>query len=196
MEATTRCTAFRSSGWAVAFGDLRDCCAAAARDVLDCTPRLARGQHAGDTFVAAGVFWTPLVSTFGLGLRLSLCLPTPTIVVIFPGNSGEHVEQHAVDRFEHTPSELIAGIGGHDPRRRQVQRHDPDATGRQLGFQPFPVSGREPRQPVDLFYQQDVAGLGVGQQPEQFRPSQLGARLVLGVPGRLCVPKTSSELMA
>src|ERR1700731_1686401 len=60
---------FRSSGWAVAFGDLRNGPAAAARDVLDCTPRLARGQHAGDTFVTADVFWTPLVSTFGLGLR-------------------------------------------------------------------------------------------------------------------------------
>jgi hypothetical protein len=63
-----------SGGWAVAFGDLRDGCAAAARDVLDCTPRLTGGQHAGDTFVAAGVFWTPLVSAFGLGLRLALCL--------------------------------------------------------------------------------------------------------------------------
>src|SRR5450755_3651548 len=102
-----------SSGWAVAFGDLRDGRAAAARDVLDCTPRLTGGQHACDPFVAARVFWTTLVFTFRLGLRLSLCLPTPTIVVIFPGNSGEHVEQHAIDRFEHAACELVAGIGGH-----------------------------------------------------------------------------------
>ena len=46
------------------------------------------------------------------------------------------------------------------------------------------LRGGQAGQAVDLLNQQDVTGLRVGQKPKQFRPSQLGAGLVLDVPGR------------
>jgi len=49
---------------------------------------LARGQHAGDTFVAAVSSGRPLYRPSGLGLRLALCLPASAIVIVFPGNSA------------------------------------------------------------------------------------------------------------
>jgi hypothetical protein len=86
--------------------DLRNRCAAAACRVLDSGPRHAGAQHASDAGKALGVSWTALVAT--LGLRLSLTLPAAAVVVILARHRGEHVEQHAVDSFEHAAGELIA----------------------------------------------------------------------------------------
>src|ERR1700733_15185994 len=46
-----------------------------------------------------------------------------------------------------------------------------------LGF------SQSPRQPVDLFDKQDIAIMGICEQPKENRARQLGAGLVLFVPG-------------
>jgi hypothetical protein len=53
----------------------------------------------------------------------------------------------------------------------------------ELGLELFPIASREPREPVDLLDKQDIAIMGIGEQPEENRAGQLGAGLVLFVPG-------------
>jgi hypothetical protein len=53
----------------------------------------------------------------------------------------------------------------------------------QLGLQFLPVARREARQTVNLLDQQDVTGLRIVEQSEQLGARQLGAALVLDVPG-------------
>jgi hypothetical protein len=52
----------------------------------------------------------------------------------------------------------------------------------ELGLELFPIACREARQPVDLLDKEDVAIMSVGQKPEENRPRQLGAGLVLFLP--------------
>jgi hypothetical protein len=68
---------------------------------------LLRRDHAGDAVIAPGVFWAPLVAAFSFGLGLPLRLATPPVIIVLTRYRGEHVEQHAVDGFEHSAGELI-----------------------------------------------------------------------------------------
>jgi hypothetical protein len=68
-----------------ALGNLGNGCAAAARRVLDRSPGLTNGEHAGDTVVAFRIFRAAPIATLRLGLGLTLCLPAAPIVV---GRSG------------------------------------------------------------------------------------------------------------
>jgi len=127
------------------FGDLRDGRAAAAGRVLYRSPGMLGLQHLCDANVALLVFRPALVDASWLRLGLTFCLPTTTIFVILASDSRGHVEQHAVDRVEHARGELIAVAGCHDPRRRQIERHDADALGRKLGLKLLPVAIGETR---------------------------------------------------
>jgi hypothetical protein len=147
-------------------------------------PRTApSGEHASDPVVALRILWASLVASFRLCLGLTLRLPAAAIDVILAGHRGEHIEQHAVDGFEHAPGELIAGIGGHHPRRRQIQRHHPHAARRHFRFQAFPVLRCQARETVDLLDQENIARMRIREQPEQLGPGELGTNFVLDIPG-------------
>jgi hypothetical protein len=133
------------SGGPLALGDLRDRRAAAACRGLDAIPGLAGCDHARDSVIALGILGPATIEALGLGLGDALRLATPAIVVIFAGDSGEHVEQHRVDRVEHTRGEVVTVAGRHDPACRQVERDDSDALGGELVLEPLPVAGRETR---------------------------------------------------
>src|SRR6516165_12065031 len=97
------------------FGDLRNSRAAAAGRVLYQSPGMLGLQHLCDANVALLVFRPALVDASRLRLGLTFCLPAPTILVILASDSGEHIEQHAVNRIEHARVELTAVAGCHDP---------------------------------------------------------------------------------
>ena len=96
-------------------GDLRDGGAAAAGSGLYRAPGLPARNHACDAVIALGIFWAALVAAFSFGLGLPLRLPAAPVVIVLAGDRREHVEQHAVDRFEHAAGELVASLGGHHP---------------------------------------------------------------------------------
>jgi hypothetical protein len=87
-----------------------------------------------------------------------------------------------VDRLEHSAGELIADGGGHHPRCGQIERDDADALGRELCLQFLPVGGREVQQPVDLFDEEHVAGVGIVEKAEQFGSRHLPTALILDIP--------------
>src|ERR1700722_9751115 len=99
-------------------GDLCDGRSAASRGGLYTAPGLLGFDHLSDAGVALYVLRTAFVEAvcfrFGLALRLS----ASPVVVILSGNGGEHIEQHAVDRFEHAGGELVGGLRCHQPRCR------------------------------------------------------------------------------
>jgi len=120
-------------------------------------------------------------------------LGAPSIVIVLPGDRSEHVEQHTVDCLKHAPREFV-GVGGcHHPRRWQVQRHDAQAPRREFGPEAFPVCRGEAGQAIDLLDEEDVAGLRVRDKPEQLRPDQLGAALVLDIAGGDLQPALGDE---
>src|SRR6185312_13251347 len=96
-----------------------------------CAPGLARGDHAADTVIAFGVRWTAFVAALCLGFSLPLRLAPAAIVVILSCHCGEHIEQHAIDGFEHA-GELVSVRGGHHPRRPQIEGDDADMLRGQL----------------------------------------------------------------
>jgi len=51
----------------------------------------------------------------------------------------------------------------------------------------------EAGQPVDLLDEETVALMGISQKPEQLRPGELGATLVLNVPSHNLEPVLGSE---
>lgn len=81
-----------------------------------------------------------------LSPRLPLRLPSPPIVVIFPSNSGEHVEQHRADRFEHACGEFVGAGRRHRPRGRPIERDDGY---RVLPSRPGASAGTETGEPVN-----------------------------------------------
>ena len=179
--------------YAATLRDLGNGAAAAAGRALDRVPRLAGGDHAGDLGVALGVLGTALVVAFGLRLGLALRLTAAAIVIVLASDGGEHVEQHAVDGLEHPACELVADPTRHRPARRQVERDDADTLGGKLSPECFPVRCSEAGQPVDLLEEETVALMGISQKPEQLRPGELGATLVLNVPSHNLEPVLGSE---
>jgi hypothetical protein len=161
-------------------GDLSDRRSAAACCRLNCRPRQAGAQHSGNAGVAVFVFWPAAIGAGRFGLDDALRLAPTAVVIVLARDSGEHVEHHGVERGEHARRELVAW-GGKLPARRLTDtdwrklRAELDA--RQVRV----VALDLPRQAVDLLDQQHVARLGVRQQAEELRPSQLRARLVLGI---------------
>jgi len=115
-------------------GNLRDRRPAAARSPLDGSPGLPHGEHAPDPVIPLRILRPALVAPLGLRLGLTLCLPPTPIIVILTSDRREHVEQHAVDGFEHARGEFVGGVGRHHPRRRQIQRDDPHATAESKTF--------------------------------------------------------------
>jgi hypothetical protein len=63
--------------------------------------------------------------------------------------------------------EVVASLVRHDPACRQVDGDHADPLLCKLGFQSFPVIGRQTGQPVNLLDHEDIAALGIGEQPEQ-----------------------------
>ena len=135
----------------------------------------------------------PLYLPFGLRLGLALRLTGAAIVIVLASDGGEHVEQHAVDGLEHPACELFADPTRHRPARRQVERDDADTLGGKLSLECFPVRCSEAGQPVDLLDEETVALMGISQKPEQLRPGELGATLVLNVPSHNLEPVLGSE---
>ena len=95
-----------------------------------------------------------------------------TILVILAGHSGQHVEQHAVDRVEHARRELIAIAGCHDPTRRQIESDDPHLARREFGPQLFPIRSREARQSINLLGSPTVPTRNKVQSPPPLPPTR------------------------
>jgi hypothetical protein len=79
-----------------------------------------------------------------------LRLTATAVLVILPGDGGEHIEHHAVDGVEHARGEVIGLRGRHHPGRREVKSNDADMAGRKLRLETLPVGRGEAREPVDL----------------------------------------------
>src|ERR1700754_4981330 len=82
-------------------GDPGDSAATAPYRPLNNTPRHTRFEHAGNPLVTGNILRTTMISAFDLSLGLALCLSAAPIVTVFARDRGEHVQQHAVDRFRH-----------------------------------------------------------------------------------------------
>lgn len=143
-----------------ALGNLGNCRSTATRRGLNSRPRHARAQHSSYAGVPVYILGPAAVDAFRLSPRNALCLATPTVLVILPGDRGEHVEQHGIDGGKHTGRELIAGRS-HLPGCRQVERHDANLLNVQFGSQLAPVRVSQSREAVNLLDQKHVARLGV-----------------------------------
>src|SRR4051794_13202803 len=66
-----------------------------------------RRRACGQYRVFRAVFWPTSMPTLGFSLRLALGHSAAAILVIFSGDSSEHVEHHDFDRAEHAGGELI-----------------------------------------------------------------------------------------
>jgi hypothetical protein len=83
-----------------------------------------------------------LPSAFGSCLPLGLA--RAAIDVILARHSGKHVEHHCVDSDEHPAGEFVTWRGKL-PRYLQIERHDTNLSGVDLGAQLPPVSTRQAR---------------------------------------------------
>lgn len=115
--------------------------------------------------------------------RGALGLAPATILVVLARDRGEDVEHHVVHGREHAGCERVLRRG-ETPRGRQIERDDADLPRLDLGAQLHPVRRGEAGQAVDLFDKKDVAGLAVGEEPEELGPIELRTALVLDVARR------------
>ena len=117
----------------------------AAGSLLDGAIGRASTQHSGDLGVALGVLGAADVLALCFGLCLALYLAAATVFVILAGDGSQHVEQHAIDRFEHPRCEVVDLTRRHGPAGRQIERDDADLAGCPLCLETIPVGGAETR---------------------------------------------------
>ena len=98
------------------------------------------------------------IVTVTLRLGDPLRLSAASVVIVFAGDGGQHVEQHGVDGCEHAGRELIGGRR-QLPACRQVERDYADLLGVEFRAELPPVGIGQARQPIDLLDQQDIPRL-------------------------------------
>ena len=110
--------------------------------MLNLRPARAFLEHACDGCVPAEVFRTALVPTFGLGLRLALCLTATAILVVLAGDGRENVQQHGVDRGEHAPREIVGANTELRPTRGEIKGDNPNLSRIDVRPQALPIVSR------------------------------------------------------
>ena len=65
------------------------------------------------------------IFSFGFRFTDTFRLASPPVLVVFSGNGGQHIQQHAVDGLQHAAGEIIADDAGQSQMTGwQVQTDD------------------------------------------------------------------------
>jgi len=100
-----------------------------------------------DPPIALRVLRTAFVAAFRLSLGLALSLPAAAIVITLRATAASMSSGMPLIASNMRLVNSSAALSGHHPRRRQIERHDADMAGCQLGLEPIPVSGTQTGQP-------------------------------------------------